>query len=267
MHEFKSDQRERGLNQVDYLLSLKKMPTAVEELGFDFSFAFQPIVDIRTCEVISYEALVRGPHGEHSGTVLEQLNYENVGRFEGAAWRKAIQIAQNLKIRNNLSLNLFPKGLYRVDLNLSATFQASQEHGFPVNRIIFEVTESESLTDRNNLLKFLRLYQEFGFTTAIDDFGTGYSGLKLLVEYQPNYIKLDRHLIADIHKSYVRQSIVSGMRNICERMNIEIMAEGVEKQEEYRWLRSIGIHIFQGYYFARPAFETLPQVAPELYNV
>lgn len=255
------------MNQVDYLLSLKNRFSAVDELGFDFSFAFQPIVDSRTCEVLSYEALVRGPCGEHSSTVLEQLNFQNVGRFEGIAWRKAIQMANTLKIRNHLSLNLFPNGLYRVDLNLSTTFQASNENGFPVSNLIFEVTESENLTDRSNLLKFLRLYQEFGFTTAIDDFGTGYSGLKLLVEYQPNYIKLDRHLIADIHKNYVRQSIVSGIRNICERMNIQIMAEGVELEEEFRWLRSIGIHIFQGYYFARPAFETLPVVAPELYSI
>jgi EAL domain-containing protein (putative c-di-GMP-specific phosphodiesterase class I) len=160
---------------------------------------------------------------------------------------------------------MFTKGLYQVDMNITATFEASRANGFPVENIIFEITEAENLTDRRNLLKFLRLYQDFGFTTAIDDFGTGYSGLKLLVEYQPNYIKLDRQLIAEIHRSSVKQSIVSGICNMCDRLSIEVIAEGVENCGEYRWLRANGVNIFQGYYFARPKFECLPEVALELF--
>jgi EAL domain-containing protein (putative c-di-GMP-specific phosphodiesterase class I) len=234
-------------------------------IDFEFSFAFQPIVDVLKCEIISFEALVRGPHGEPSSFVFAKVSSENICCFEDACRRKAIWMANRLKVPHNLNINMFAQGLYRVDLNISATFQASQDSGFPVENIILEITESESLTDRRNLLQFLRLYQDFGFTTAIDDFGTGYSGLKLLVEYQPNYVKLDRQLIANIHQNYVKQSIVSGIRNICDRLAIEVMAEGVETALEYHWLRSIGVNIFQGYYFARPTFESLPEVAAELY--
>ena len=87
----------------------------------------------------------------------------------------------------------------------------------------------------------------------------------MLAEYQPNYIKLDRNLIADIHEDHVKQTIVKGIGNICKQLSIEMMAEGVENVEEYQWLREVGINIFQGFYFARPSFEALIDVHPNLF--
>jgi EAL domain-containing protein (putative c-di-GMP-specific phosphodiesterase class I) len=134
-----------------------------------------------------------------------------------------------------------------------------------VENIVFEVLETESLTDQRNLIQYLRIIQDFGFKTAIDDFGAGYSGLNLLVKYQPNYIKLDRELIGNIHQDCVKQSIVSGIQQICKPLAIEIVAEGVETADEFHWLNDAGISIFQGYYFARPAFEALPDVANKVF--
>ena len=96
--------------------------------------------------------------------------------------------------------------------------------------------------------------------TAIDDFGMGYSGLKLLLDYQPNYIKLDRNLIANIQWDKVKQSVFSGVQQMCNDLSIKLVAEGVETADEYAWLQNAGVDIFQGYYFARPAFEAFPQV-------
>ena len=93
--------------------------------------------------------------------------------------------------------------------------RASESFGFPIQNIVFEVTESEMLTDHRRLIDIIKMYQEFGFQTAIDDFGTGYSGLKLLVEYQPSYVKLARHLIADIHANEIKQTVVQGIGFIC----------------------------------------------------
>ena len=89
--------------------------------------------------------------------------------------------------------------------------------------------------------------------------------MKLLVEYQPHYIKLDRHLIGNIQQDFVRQRIFSGIRRICNSLAIHIVAEGVESAGEYLWLQEAGVRFFQGYYFARPAFEALPDVANKVY--
>lgn len=235
------------------------------EIGFGFSFAFQPIVDVRNREIISYEALVRGPHGEPSASVFAQVPSQDYMHFDDVCRRKAIHLASRLKIPNQLNLNLHTSSIYEVDQSITATFKASRQSGIPVENIVFEVLETANLTDHRNLIKYLRLIQDFGFQTAIDDFGVGYSGLKLLVKYQPNYIKLDRDIISNIHQEHVKQSIFQGIQQICKPLSIEIVAEGVETVQEYHWLKEAGVSIFQGYYFARPAFEALPDVANRVF--
>jgi EAL domain-containing protein (putative c-di-GMP-specific phosphodiesterase class I) len=236
-------------------------------VDFEFSFAFQPIVSSETRMIVSFEALVRGPQGEGSAKVFEKVDDQNLYGFDRACRMKAIHLASRLKLCRNLNLNLFPFGTYQTGMNIRATLRAAVSCGFPAENIIFEVTESERLTDHRRLVDIIKMYHEFGFRTAIDDFGTGYSGLNLLVEYQPNFLKLDRNLIADIHASEVKQTIFQGIGFICNKLNIDIMAEGVEKAEEFRWLRDAGVSLFQGYYFARPAFEALPEVPQELFQV
>ncbi len=239
--------------------------TVPGDIGFEFSFAFQPIVDVRSREIISFEALVRGPHGECSASVFAQVPQNAALQFDELCRRKAILLASRLKIPNRLNLNLAVQSIYEVDLSIQATFQATIQSGIPAENIIFEVLESESLTEQRNLIKYLQLIQDFGFSTAIDDFGAGYSGLKLLVEYQPHYIKLDRHLIGNIQADMVRQRIFQGIRRICNSLAIHIVAEGVETAGEYLWLQEAGVRFFQGFYFARPAFEALPDVANKVY--
>ncbi len=235
------------------------------DMGFEFSFAFQPIVDVRNKEIISYEALVRGPHGEPSASVFARIPRNYLDCYDEIFRRRAMSLASRLSIPNLLNLNLSAYSIYGIDLSLMATFQASGLTGIPSKNIVLEVVELECLTEQKDLIRYLRLLQEYGFTTAIDDFGTGYSGLKLLVEYQPHYIKLDRHLIGNIQHDVVRQRIFSGIQKICEHLSIDMVAEGVETVGEYRWLYTAGIHIYQGYYFARPAFEALPGVAEDVY--
>jgi EAL domain-containing protein (putative c-di-GMP-specific phosphodiesterase class I) len=235
-------------------------------VNFDFSFAFQPIVDADTRAVIAFEALVRGPHGEPSSEVFARVPREDLYRFDQACRLKAIRLARRLNLQTRLNLNLFPNSVQRTGRNIRATLQASRDQGFPVERLVFEVSEAELVQHYAGIEGVFQSYQDSGFQTAIDDFGTGYSGLRMLAEYQPNYIKLDRNLIADIHENYVKQSIVRGIRGICRRLSIETIAEGVEKAQEYHWLRRAGIHLFQGYYFARPAFEALSEVRPALFN-
>ena len=237
------------------------------EIGFEFSFAFQPIVNVRNREIISFEALVRGPNGESSASVFAQVPKCHMPRFDEICRRKAIYLASRLRIPNRLNLNIAPESIYEVDLNITATFRASIQSGIPVENIVFETLETENLTDQRNLLKYLQIIQDFGFKTAIDDFGAGYSGLKLLADYQPNYIKLDRHLISDIHEDGIKQRIFSGIWQICKGLSIEIVAEGVETAAEYHWLQDAGVNIFQGFYFARPAFEALPDVANKVFSI
>jgi EAL domain-containing protein (putative c-di-GMP-specific phosphodiesterase class I) len=238
---------------------------SISGVNFDFSFAFQPIVNATTRKVIAFEALVRGPGGEPSADVFSRVPRTKLYGFDQACRLKAISLARRLNMGTKLNINLFPNAMYRTAFNIRATLQASLEYGFPTDDIIFEVSEAEKLVDYARVIDIFEAYEGFGFQTAIDDFGTGYSGLKLLVEYQPNFIKLDRNLIAGIEKDSVKQTIVRGIGRICNQLGIEMVGEGVETAGEYCWLRNMGINIFQGYYFARPAFEALAEVPLTLF--
>lgn len=231
----------------------------------EFSFAFQPIVNAATQTVISFEALVRGPHGEPSSEVFSRILPEDLYSFDQTCRLKALAMAARLNLRTSLNLNFFPNSRQRSTEYLWATVEASRQLGFSAERLVFEVTEAEALRHRGTVEGVFDTFGAIGLQTAIDDFGKGFSSLRRLAEYRPNYVKLDRDLIADIHLHRVKQVIVRGIRSICHQLAITPVAEGVEKCEEYHWLRQAGIDIFQGYYFARPSFEALAEVRPALY--
>ena len=94
--------------------------------------------------------------------------------------------------------------------------------------------------------------------TAIDDFGAGYAGLTMLAQFQPHVLKIDMELIRNVHEDAVRQAIVAGIALVCQRLNIDLVAEGVETQAESSYLSQLGIYLQQGYLFARPGWESLP---------
>ena len=99
-----------------------------------------------------------------------------------------------------------------------------------------------------------------GFKTAIDDFGAGYSGLSLLADFRPDIIKLDMHLLRGIDQDPIRQAIVRHCLALFTELQITPLAEGVETRDEMACLREMGVSLMQGYLFARPGFETLPEV-------
>jgi EAL domain-containing protein (putative c-di-GMP-specific phosphodiesterase class I) len=229
-------------------------------LDFEFSMAFQPIVDFAARRVFSYEALVRGPRNEPSSSIIGQVNDRNRYRFDQACRVKTIQLAARLGLATYLNINFYPGAVYRPELCIRTTIEAARTFNFPIDRIVFEVTEGEKIEDHIHLNGIVKEYQRLGFKTAIDDFGAGYSGLNLLAEFQPDFLKLDMALTRSVHDKPSRQAIVRGIIGVCRELDIAIVAEGVETKEELAWLQAAGVNLFQGYYFAHPAFEALPEI-------
>lgn len=226
-----------------------------ERLSFRFSFAYQPIVDVRSREVFAHEALVRGPAGESALSVLSQVNDDNRYRFDQACRTKAIKTAAELGMPSRLSINFLPNAIYRPELCIRATLHAARAHAFPIERIIFETVEGEQVDDGKWLAKVLREYQRIGFLTAIDDFGAGYAGLNLLADFQPDLVKLDMGLVRHIDTQRPRQAIVRHIAGLCSELGIQVIAEGVETADECRCLMDLGVHLLQGYHFSKPKFE------------
>lgn len=228
-----------------------------EKVGFDFAFAYQPIFDVRNQSVFAHEALVRGPQGESAASVLAQVDEKNRYRFDQACRVKAIKGASALGIQERISINFLPNAIYRPELCIRTTIAAAERNNFPLDRIIFEVTEGERVEDGPWFAEILREYKRCGFMTAIDDFGAGYAGLKLLADFQPDLVKIDMDLIRGIDTNRARQAIVRNLIPLCQDLGIELIAEGVETEPERDFLLNSGIHLMQGYLLARPVFKPL----------
>ncbi len=231
-----------------------------ERLGFLFDYAYQPIVDVATRTVYGHEALVRGPNGEGAMSVLSQVNEKNRYRFDQACRVKAIKTAAQLGIQERISINFLPNAIYKPEVCIRTTLEAASAHGFPLDRIIFEVTEGERVEDGPWLAEILREYKRCGLLTAIDDFGAGYAGLTLLAGFQPDLIKIDMELVRNIDRSGSRQAIVRGMVRICADLGVQVIAEGIETSGERDFLSDAGIHLMQGYLFSRPVFQGVGEI-------
>jgi EAL domain-containing protein (putative c-di-GMP-specific phosphodiesterase class I) len=230
-------------------------------LDFEISMAFQPIVEAKQRRVFGYEALVRGPQGEGADWVFERVNDDNRYRFDQTCRVRAVQLASALGLEGYLSINFMPNAVYDPARCIRTTLKAAETFDFPVDRIMFEVTEGERVDDVPRLREIIAYYQQRGFLTAIDDFGAGFAGLGLLAELQTDLIKLDMALIRNIDADRVKRSILSGSLQTCKELGMRVIAEGVETTAELETLEGLGVELFQGFLFARPGFEALPDVA------
>ena len=222
------------------------------------SFAFQPIVNARTQKVTAYEALVRGPNNESADAILHNVPRAELATFDEECRKAALALAKRLGLKHNLNLNLLPQG-FRADRDcLASTLDMAIEHGFAPEQIVLEVTEGEVLGNHDRFTELIGIYRGLGMRMAVDDFGSGYSGLNVLADFQPDQIKLDKNLVRGIQSRGPRQAIVRAILQVCRDLGIELIAEGIESDEEFQWLCEEGVEHFQGYLFAHPAFEALP---------
>ena len=243
--------------------SLKKVCAGCgssEKLGFDFDYAFQPIVDVTKRSIYAHEALVRGPGGESAMSVLSQVNESNRYRFDQSCRIKAIKGAAQLGMKEKISINFYPNAIYRPEVCIRTTIEAARVHGFPLEQIIFEVTEGEKVEDGAWLMNVLREYKSRGLMTAIDDFGAGYAGLSLLADFKPDLIKIDMGLVRGVDKDKQRQAVCRAIVSMCADMGVLVIAEGVETAGERDFFEDAGVTLMQGYLFCKPAFKAIGKV-------
>jgi EAL domain-containing protein (putative c-di-GMP-specific phosphodiesterase class I) len=222
---------------------------------FPFTMAFQPIVDVEAARIVGHEALVRGPGGEGAASVLGQVTAENRYTFDQACRVKAIELAAGLGLDGDLGINFLPNAVYEPRACIRRTLDAAARTGFPPHRLTFEFVENEHVSDAGHTLRIIEEYKRQGFKVALDDFGTGYSNLWQIAELKPDILKIDRRLVANCDGHPRMVSVLRGVVRMAEETGTRLVAEGVERIEEVRTLRAVGIRFMQGYHFARPRFE------------
>ncbi|BBK38534.1 diguanylate phosphodiesterase [Allostella sp. ATCC 35155] len=222
---------------------------------FPFTMAFQPIVDVDAARIVGHEALVRGPAGEGAGSVLSKVTPETLYSFDQECRVKAIELAARLGLDGELGINFLPNAVYEPRACIRNTLDAAARTGFPLHRLTFEFVENENVSDPAHTLRIIEEYKRQGFKVALDDFGTGYSNLWQIAELKPDVLKVDRRLVAHCDGNPRMVSVLRALVGMAEETQTRLVAEGVERIEEVRTLRAVGIRFMQGYHFARPRFE------------
>ncbi len=216
-------------------------------------FAFQPIIEPLRGNISSLEALIRGPNGgspmEYFATI--PLNKLHEADLMSKGW--ALAMVRQLGIGNHkIAINLLPMSLVKIPGAVDILLDHITRNKLDPGQVIVEVTEDEVISSYDEFTSAIRQLRAAGIGLAIDDFGSGFAGLSLLAKFQPDKLKIDRTIVTDIHKHGPKQAIVKAIIDCCAEMQIAVVAEGVEKIEEWCWLEAAGIERFQGFLFARP---------------
>jgi EAL domain-containing protein (putative c-di-GMP-specific phosphodiesterase class I) len=227
-----------------------------------FCCAFQPKVDIRTHEVMGFEALVRwrddrgqiSAPGNFVGLAIELGLIDPITNFVlGEAASAIDQLDQEFGPETTMSINVAAK--QAGDPTFMRSFAAALQETGRAERFMLEITEDALLAKNQFQGQVLPMLRDTGVRVSIDDFGTGYSSLAVLADLTVDEVKVDRSFITAIHQRPRSQSVLKTIESLGHALGMSVIAEGVETFEELAYLQAATqIRYAQGYYFSRPFF-------------
>ncbi|MDI4641416.1 EAL domain-containing protein [Rhodoblastus acidophilus] len=232
----------------------------------EFEPWFQPIGNIETGQIVGYEALARWPHpvrgmispgkfipsAEQTGAIVhigEQILQKACAA--AAAWPDPIYV----------SVNLSPVQFRQTSRLVASVREALARSGLPPRRLTLEITESLMMEDTAETRAAIAEFDQMGISVSLDDFGAGYSSLSYIHSYPFSKIKIDKTFIDNIESERESIAIVSAVRVLAEKLDMELIAEGVETLRQHLALRQLGVTRAQGYYYGKPVPQAEAAVA------
>ncbi len=223
------------------------------------SMVYQPIVmwDGRTFRLHSHEILARG-YISNGQVILPDLLFEEA-RHRGMLYQldrlcriEALRASHRCPTDSKIFINFSPSSIFSPTKCLHSTFAEAKRLSIDSRRIVFEVVESDRIDDLSHLHAILDHIHENGYAYALDDVGQGMNNIERIIELRPDYVKLDKFFVSNIHTNSFKQECANRIFEIANRVHAICIAEGVESEEESTYLREHGYLIQQGYLFGKP---------------
>ncbi|MCB1033049.1 MAG: EAL domain-containing protein [Acidobacteria bacterium] len=222
----------------------------------DVEVRFQPIVRLKDGEVHGFEALTCGPPGSifESPEMLFSFaeGTDHITELERICRLKSVHQARALDAGTKLFLNCSARVLSDPESFCRGLLGQAEACGLRPADIVLELTERVAITAWQEFRRSVAALRLIGFPIAIVDVGAGYSSLKSVAEVEPDYLKVDLSLIREVHRSRLKRSLLDSLMSIATTIDAQVIAEGVEDEEEFHALRELNIDLGQGYYFGRP---------------
>ena len=214
---------------------------------------YHPIIVTADEEIYGYEALARGRRrGLRSPEVLLEVASEAnlLWELSRLLRKRAVQgIAHDLKPGQHLFLNVDPHDFNDPEFRDLTPEALGIESA---DAIVLEITERTAISDYPQFQEYLKVFRDRGFRFAVDDAGSGYAGLGSIANLEPDYIKLDISLISNIDTNFLKQNLVETLVKFASNHGAMVVAEGVERREEFETVKQIGVHLTQGFLFHKP---------------
>lgn len=221
------------------------------------SAVFQPIVDLSAGAIFGYEGLVRGPADTPWQSPLKLVDAAlREGRMVALDHRCAETIGErfdHMGLPGRLFLNISPEAFCDPDYQSFLVETLLRRLRLAADRVVLEITEQQEHKDYEHVRQSADFYRRQGFRIALDDLGAGYAGLRLWSELRPDFVKVDRHFIENLHRDVVKRDFLSSILAIGRGLNCRVIAEGIETADELGAVRRLGISLGQGYHLGRPA--------------
>jgi len=228
---------------------------------------FQPLVELRTGQLIGFEVLARWkrPNGEtRLPTNFISLAEEQglIGMLANQIYRNAFSLIAELPAPLGLAINVSPAQLHHATLARQIR-AAADDANFPMDRLTIEITETALATDLQRSLQTARQLKEMGCRLSLDDFGTGYSSLGSLLALPFDELKIDRSFVASMTEQRDSRKIVAAIAGLGSSLGILTVGEGVETEEQAEMLRLFSCNRAQGWLYGKavPASEVPKLIA------
>jgi EAL domain-containing protein (putative c-di-GMP-specific phosphodiesterase class I)/GGDEF domain-containing protein len=217
---------------------------------------FQPVIDLRSGEILGYEAFSRGP--KDSPLEMPRAMFAMSSRIgvsddldsmcRDAALRASVEVAEKGKI----FLNVLPSNVGELQAKSSKVLALLRALSLEPDDLVLEFSERGADDDPDAFIGILERLKEQGFHVALDDVGTGYASQAILERLRPDYLKLDVSLVHNINEHLIKQDLLQSLMRIAERIGAAVIAEGIETEEEAAILVQAGTQYGQGHLYALP---------------
>ncbi|MDX8378626.1 MAG: GGDEF domain-containing protein [Gallionella sp.] len=241
--------------------TLKFLYSVIEEQRV--TSLFQPIIDLHNAELIGYEGSIRGPSDSwlHAPEKLLKASREFGVSYEMEmlCWSTIVSDFYRLDLKGALFIKISPDAILLNNLRRPhAMPRCLPLFDLPAKRIVIELSDNDfdhGIVDWAVLCETLAIYRSEGFKIEINDLGDWYSGMRRWSELRPHFVKIDRHFIQNIDRDPVKAQFVRSVLSMADKTHTDVLADGIETQDEMSIVQGLGVHFGQGAYIGRPVLE------------
>jgi len=220
---------------------------------------FQPIISLggRAREIFGYEALTRGPAGspieDPTNLFLRAHEQGKLCEVDIMCLRNTLKNSRPFPAGTKIFINIHPLSLGKSTRSFSDILHLIENLGMDSHQFILELVEQFPVHNIDMFLGNIAMLRREGVLIGLDDIGAGYADFFILSKIKPDFLKVGGYFSDHIKMNSIKQKVVRAVVELSQEFNAMVIAEGIERKEDLHTLESLGVHLGQGFYFARPA--------------